>query len=155
MDWVTISTDKLRARLSDTEYTAVETKGLADDQTDPWAVLIGDAIDAARGAIAGNPHNVLGQEGTVPRAAVRHILAQVVWDGLSRLLLKSSMTDAREKSFDAANKFFDGVAARKIGIEKPTNPISNQIPNRVGNVQQVDTEQSPKRRYTREKMDGI
>ncbi len=155
MEWVAITTADIRDRLSDAEYTAVESKSLDVGQADPWVGLIADAVAAARGSIAGNPHNVLGLAGTLPPSAVRHALAWIVWDGLTRFRLSRYTTPEREKSYDAANRFFDNVAAGKIGVEKPDAAADVEVPNRVGGVRSVDAELSTKRRATRGRMDGL
>lgn len=156
MAWITLSSADVKARLSGPEWEAVSEAALVEGQTDPWPEILDDLTETIRGMIGGgSPRNTLGAAGTLPAAAKRHALSLAIWDGLGRFGLNSLLGETRKADYEAANKFFDAVAAGRIAVEQPETAGDETFANRAGGFETVDPSESTKRTTTRSHLDGL
>lgn len=149
MSWRAITESDVLAVLTETERAAVDTLNLGD-QDSPVEAVIASVTDEARGRIAANPANQLGEDGTLPATVIHQAVAIIRYRLLSRLPVASLVTDARRAEWDEANKFFRDVAKGEVSIERPATAATE-----TRATPDVDVTASVTRQATRTKLSGI
>ena len=83
-NWRALTAADLMTRLSGKELVAFRNSGLGPGESDPVTTLLGAVTDKVRGAIAGNPRNILGPEGQVPKVLIDTALSVAVLRVMTR-----------------------------------------------------------------------
>lgn len=133
MAWRALTQDDILTGLTGIELNAIRTLVLGDGQADPLTPTIQTTVDQVRGYIAGSVNIVLGAEGTIPDKLINTAIDIAVFNLCKRLPAKVLMTEAREKSYDAAIRLLKDVANNKFRFEVPTDispePIAVPLPS--------------------------
>lgn len=83
-NWRALTEADLMTRLSGKELLAFRNTGFGPGEVDPVSTLLGSVTDKVRGAIAGDPRNVLGPDGQLPRVLIDAALSIAVLRVMTR-----------------------------------------------------------------------
>ena len=83
-NWRALTQSDLMTRLSGKELVAFRNAGFGPGETDPVSTLLTAVTDKVRGAVAGNPQNVLGPEGQLPKVLIDAALSIAVLRVMTR-----------------------------------------------------------------------
>lgn len=83
-NWRALTEADLMTRLSGKELVAFRNAGFGPGEDDPVSTLLGSVTDKVRGAIAGNPQNILGPEGQLPKVLIDTALSIAVLRVMTR-----------------------------------------------------------------------
>lgn len=130
MSWTTLTAAIVRPllRLSPAETEVIEQR-IVGTQTDPLSGIVADLIEEIRGYVAGNPANILGEDGTIPArlknaavAVARHRYLNAFQEA------QSFLTEQRVKEYDDAwNTISDKVPAGKFAIDQPATASTDDV----------------------------
>jgi hypothetical protein len=150
MPWVTLTSDDMLRALTGPERTAVQTAALGAGQADPLPGIIADVVAEARGYIAANKANVLGEDGTVPEKLRGALIARARFEAFTRLPVgRSLLTEDRVKANEAAVTLLRDVAAGRFAIEEPAIVSGEILPSPRPSFTR------PTREFTRDNQDGL
>jgi hypothetical protein len=150
MPWTTLNSDDLLRGLTGAERSALQTAALGSGQADPLPGIIADVVAEARGYIAANKANVLGEGNTVPEKLRAALIARVRFEAFTRLPVgRSLLTEDRVKANEAAVALLRDVAAGRYAIEEPA-VASAEVISAPG-----PKFTKPVRQFTRENQDGL
>lgn len=83
-NWRALTEADLMTRLSGKELVAFRNAGFGPGEDDPVSTLLGSVTDKVRGAVAGNPQNILGPEGQLPKVLIDTALSIAVLRVMTR-----------------------------------------------------------------------
>lgn len=155
MAWNTITPDNLTGILSAAEYASVTTASLPEGKTGPEVVaeVISNAITEARGYIAGNSENILGEEGTIPDELRASVLVIVRYRVFTRLPKMKALLDAlRVDEYNEAMRKLRDVSAGKFKLVQPLTPAAPDQQPGGGSVGLVS---KSRKRMRRENTGGL
>jgi phage gp36-like protein len=119
VSWIAISESAVRSTLAAAELSALRTVQLAAGQMDPLAEIIERTVDEVRGYVAANPLNRVGAAGTIPGELEAAALALVRYRLVTRLPLKTLLTEARKDEQRDAITLLRDVAGGRFAILPP------------------------------------
>lgn len=150
MSWSIIAESEVLEEFNSKENALINN---IQSATDNLAPILQRVVNAARGAIVagGGP---LDQPGTIPDQLRPDVIAIARWKWLVALpnVNETLQSKNRKDAHDDAMKRLDEVAAGKIKIELPGNPIIQDAP--VNSVQ-VATHKHHKIRWTDKHLNGF
>jgi len=123
MSWLTLAESDVKQRLSATEFDAVKASALATGLTNAITEALTEITNEVRGYVAACNANQLETGAKIPPeclSAARDRLAYVL---SLRLPTALPLNDHRVEANKAAIEFLKDVAACKVGVEEPTNPV--------------------------------
>ena len=148
MSWSVIDESEVLEEFNSKENSAINN---IQGATDNLAPILQRVVNAARGAIVagGGP---LDQPGTIPDQLREDVISITRWKWLIALpnINDSLQSKNRKDAYDDAMKRLDEVAAGKIKIELPGNPIIQDAP-----VNSIEVASKQHRDFTRHKMNGF
>lgn len=129
MSWGPITSTDVEPRLSGAELKALQTKVLADGQTDPITPVIADTVEEVRGHIASySGDGSLGAAGTIPARLRAATIAVIAFRLTLRLPVETSdptITAARRSEAEAAFRLFSKVESGDYVVDQPEASVSS------------------------------
>jgi hypothetical protein len=151
--WVTITEDEVLDSLTKRERDDFAKVSVAEDRPDRLPGIIADHIAEVRGFIATWSQNTLSADATtIPQSFRARSLAIIRW----RTLITVPNYDPgepRKLEWQAAEKFFQDVAAGKIRPQPAPDAVATDVPDEK--PVPVPKIKSRRRLFTRETQDGI
>lgn len=132
MAWAEITESHVQTRLAGAELNALKTVALANGQANPLTEIIADAVNETRGYCAAR--YTLGPDGTVPGKLVSATLAIIRYRFITRLPLKTLLTEERKAEYRDALTLLRDVAAGRFAIEEPETASTEVIAGSAGYV---------------------
>lgn len=126
MSWAAVTVDMVKTRLAGPEVAALQTAALATGQVDPLPDTIAQVVDEVRGYISAGG-SVLETGATIPSKLRSATLAIIRYRLITRLPVKSLMTEARKEENDAAVRLLERVADGKFSVEEAVTPTTEVI----------------------------
>ena len=155
-NWRALTAADLMTRLSGKELVAFRNAGWGPGEIDPVATLLSSVTDKVRGAIAGNPRNVLGPDGQVPKVLIDTALSVAVLRVMTRCFGEVvDPSGQRVKDGDTAEGILRDVARGEgPGIPgmasddgEPAENIRSPVP--------IEYESDHEEEFDREDQDGL
>ena len=155
-NWRALTAADLMTRLSGKELVAFRNSGLGPGESDPVTTLLGAVTDKVRGAIAGNPRNILGPEGHVPKVLIDTALSVAVLRVMTRCFGEVlDPSGQRVKDGETAEGILRDVARG----EGPGIPgLASDDGDAVGNIRSpvpIQYESDHEEEFDREDQDGL
>ena len=143
-------------RLSGKELVAFRNSGYGPGESDPVSALLSSVTDKVRGAVAGNPRNILGPDGQVPKVLIDTALSIAVLRVMTRCFGEVlDPSGQRVKDGETAEGILRDVA-RGEGPGIPGMASDDGEP--VGNIRSpmpVEYESDHDEEFDREDQDGL
>jgi phage gp36-like protein len=129
MPWITLTATDVRTRLTGPELAAAQAAALQGGQGDPLPDVVAQVVAEARGYIAGHASNRLDADtSTIPAALQSAVLAIIRYRLLTRLPVKSLLTEDRVKENEQALLLLRMVARGEFAVDAPAAaaPVEDQ-----------------------------
>lgn len=155
-NWRALTAADLMTRLSGKELVAFRNAGLGPGEVDPVSTLLDAVTEKVRGAIAGNPRNILGPAGQVPKTLIDTALSIAVLRVMTRCFGEVlDQSGQRVKDGEAAEGILRDVARG----EGPGIPgLAEDDGEAVGNIRSpmpIEYETDHEEEFDREDQDGL
>lgn len=131
MSWLTLNTDRIKGRLSNSELEAyVDAGEHARNGIDVLEEIIFQVVALVRSKVAANSDNLskMGPSGSIPEEAL-FAACTIARDALvGSLPLSEGASEVRKEELRKAHEFLDAMAKGEIMIENPLGEIPETTP---------------------------
>jgi hypothetical protein len=136
--WINLTTADLNEYLAAPQVRALQTKALADGQTDPTPNIISEIAEQVRNVIAAAGYPLESSAGTFPEVLKPSVAALVIELAQTRIPGLSLTTEQRNQ-VAYARTMLANITAQKVAIEPPVVPDYSLNGQGTGSLMRVVT----------------